>query len=86
MKTNGRHDGDGYLKEEYWQLWVDYFIKFLDLYKEVGIDFWGLTTGNEPSEAFFNADGINSVGWIPCEQANNINADKLHFLNRFIVE
>ncbi|KAI4467344.1 glucosylceramidase [Holotrichia oblita] len=68
MKTNEAPDGDGELKREYWQLWVDYFIKFFDSYKAEGIEFWGLTTGNEPSLAFFTWTGINSIGWLPWTQ------------------
>jgi len=68
MKTNEAQDGDGELKREYWQLWVDYFIRFFDLYKEEGIEFWGLTTGNEPSLGFFTWTGINTISWLPWTQ------------------
>ncbi|KAF2900019.1 hypothetical protein ILUMI_06167 [Ignelater luminosus] len=31
-----------------YQVWADYHIKFLKSYKEHGLDFWAITTGNEP--------------------------------------
>ncbi|GJQ78571.1 hypothetical protein Trydic_g11681 [Trypoxylus dichotomus] len=68
MKTNGLQDGSGDLDTGYWQLWVNYFIRFLDSYKEQGIEFWGLTTGNEPSLSLFSSNKINSVGWAPWTQ------------------
>ncbi|KAK9892233.1 hypothetical protein WA026_019034 [Henosepilachna vigintioctopunctata] len=53
----------GYLKDEYYQTWVNYFLKFLRAYKQKGIDFWGLSTGNEPSLAVFSFKKINTVTW-----------------------
>ncbi|XP_022911938.2 lysosomal acid glucosylceramidase-like [Onthophagus taurus] len=70
MKSNGEYSGSGSLITKYYQTWVDYFIKFFDAYKEKGIEFWGLTTGNEPSLAFFTFTGINSIGWLPWTQNN----------------
>lgn len=70
MKTNGQQNGTGSLKDEYYQLWVDYFVKFFDLYKEQGIEFWGLTTGNEPSLALVPWTGINTIAWFPWDQVN----------------
>jgi len=35
---------------EYYQTWAHYFVKFLDAYKEKGINMWGLTVENEPLE------------------------------------
>ena len=65
MKTNEEYAGTGFLKPEMYQVWADYFRKFLDVYEDQGIDFWGITTGNEPSLAIFSFMGINSVGWFP---------------------
>lgn len=65
MKTNDDYGGFlSFLKEEFYQTWVDYFIKFFDAYKNEGIEnFWGLTTGNEPSLALLPLKKINSVAW-----------------------
>ncbi|KAK9892232.1 hypothetical protein WA026_019033 [Henosepilachna vigintioctopunctata] len=53
----------GYLKKEYYQTWVNYFLKFLRAYKQEGIDFWGLSTGNEPSLALVSFKKINTLAW-----------------------
>jgi glucosylceramidase len=37
----------------------------LDSYQEQGIEFWGLTTGNEPSLGMIPFFKISSVGWLP---------------------
>ena len=47
MKTNGSMVHGG-LKPEFRQLWANYFIKFLQAYKQHHILFWGLTVQNEP--------------------------------------
>ncbi|XP_044264190.1 putative glucosylceramidase 4 [Tribolium madens] len=65
MKTNGEYAGFGFLKDNMFQAWANYFIKFLENYKSQGIQFWGLTTGNEPSLGITPFSKINSVGWTP---------------------
>ncbi|XP_054163779.1 putative glucosylceramidase 1 [Oppia nitens] len=40
----------GDVSGEYFQILADYHIKFLNAYKENGIEFWGLTSQNEPVE------------------------------------
>ncbi|CAD5220690.1 unnamed protein product [Bursaphelenchus okinawaensis] len=53
MKSNGKMVNGGFLKGtcpgEYFETWGKYFIKFFDEYHKNGIDFWGLTTQNEPT-------------------------------------
>ncbi|XP_053976868.1 lysosomal acid glucosylceramidase-like [Hylaeus volcanicus] len=67
MKTNNEINGyHGYLKPEYYQVYADYISKFLDAYKQHGVDIWAVTTGNEPS----NGDSvpplpINAMDWTP---------------------
>ncbi|XP_068893830.1 lysosomal acid glucosylceramidase-like isoform X2 [Tenebrio molitor] len=65
MKTNGQYAGFGFLHENMYQAWVEYYVKFLDSYQEQGIEFWGLTTGNEPSLGIIPLIKISSVGWLP---------------------
>jgi hypothetical protein len=65
MKTNGQYAGFGFLHENMYQAWAEYYVKFLDSYQEQGIEFWGLTTGNEPSLGIVPFTKINSVGWSP---------------------
>ncbi|CAH1187047.1 unnamed protein product [Phyllotreta striolata] len=52
------------IKYEMYQAWADYLVKFLDSYKEQGIDLWGITTGNEPKTALLKEE-IPSVAWTP---------------------
>ncbi|GLV40110.1 Glucocerebrosidase 1b [Carabus blaptoides fortunei] len=68
MKTNNDSAGLGFLKKEYYQTWADYHVKFLDAYKDYQIDFWGVTTGNEPIIGLSPFNDINSMGWLPWDQ------------------
>lgn len=63
MKTNNDYAGFGFLKTDMYQVWANYFIKFLEAYKTEDIEFWGITTGNEPSLSLLPTSKINSVGW-----------------------
>ncbi|XP_017776526.1 PREDICTED: glucosylceramidase-like [Nicrophorus vespilloides] len=47
-KTNGKYYGLGYLRKTNFQDWADYHIRFLELYEQQGLNFWGISTGNEP--------------------------------------
>ncbi|XP_071867018.1 lysosomal acid glucosylceramidase [Bombus fervidus] len=63
MKSND--NGVTFLKEEYYQVYAEYLLKFLDEYKNNGIDMWAITTGNEPITAnIFKIPNI-SMGWEP---------------------
>lgn len=48
MKTNGEMNHGGKLKEEYFELWSDFYVKFIEEYKKAGIDIWGISVQNEP--------------------------------------
>lgn len=48
MKTNGEMNNGGKLKEEYYQAWAAYFVKFIEAYKQAGVTVDFLTTQNEP--------------------------------------
>ncbi|MEZ4906281.1 MAG: hypothetical protein R2771_01225 [Saprospiraceae bacterium] len=48
MKSNDNMLHGGQLLPEYFQSWADYYVKFIEKYKEAGIDIWGLTIQNEP--------------------------------------
>ncbi|KAG8230905.1 hypothetical protein J437_LFUL002937 [Ladona fulva] len=63
MKTNGDFIGKGRLKDEYYQLWADYFIKFLNEYESRGFKFWGITTQNEPTDGNLPNFSFNCMGW-----------------------
>ena len=48
MKTNGQMNRGGKLKEEYFELWSEFYVKFIEAYKEEGINISGITVQNEP--------------------------------------
>ena len=48
MKTNGQMNQGGKLKEEYYELWAEYYVKFIEAYKAKGIDIRKITVQNEP--------------------------------------
>lgn len=48
MKSNNNMLQGGTLLPEYYQSWANYYVKFIENYKNEGIDIWGLTIQNEP--------------------------------------
>lgn len=48
MKTNDNMLQGGKLKPEYYQIWANYFVKFIKSYEKEGIPVWGITIQNEP--------------------------------------
>jgi glucosylceramidase len=48
MKGNNNMLQGGLLREEYYQSWADYFVKFIKAYENDGVPVWGLTVQNEP--------------------------------------
>ena len=84
MKSNGEVFGQGYLLPQYYQLWADYHIKFLQAYKVLsqfenfkyfqklqdnGVDLWGLTAQNEPFDGNYPDFSFNCMGWNASTQA-----------------
>lgn len=63
----------GFIKNDMYQTWADYFVKFLDAYKKEGLSFWGITTGNEPATSFFPTNQIPGVAWSPRLQVSSRN-------------
>lgn len=51
MKSNNDWSGSNRLKPQYYQTWADYHIKYLQLIKDAGLDYWAISTGNEPMNA-----------------------------------
>lgn len=47
MKTNNHWNG-GELKKEYYSVFADYFVKYVEAYQKEGVTIWGLTPTNEP--------------------------------------
>ncbi|CAK9804383.1 Lysosomal acid glucosylceramidase [Anthophora plagiata] len=65
MKTNDKINGFGFLRTDFYQLYVNYLLKFLDAYANQGIQIWGISTGNEPLDALVPQGRINTMGWTP---------------------
>ncbi|XP_076179383.1 lysosomal acid glucosylceramidase-like [Ptiloglossa arizonensis] len=66
MKTSDKLNGaGGFLKKEYYQLYTNYIIKFLNEYKKNGLDVWAITTGNEPFNAFISDNKLTNMAWTP---------------------
>lgn len=65
MKTNHKINGFGFLKTEYYQTFANYILKFIEEYKKNGVDIWGVSTGNEPFDAYIPFERLNSMGWTP---------------------
>lgn len=71
MKTNGEWTGFGFLREEYYQTWADYHVKFLELMHEANISFYAISSGNEPQNGVVLPFAVHfiSLGWLPRDQA-----------------
>ncbi|KAJ0172978.1 hypothetical protein K1T71_011154 [Dendrolimus kikuchii] len=72
MKTNNAWHGFSRLKEEFYPTYVDYHIKFLDLYAAAGITAWAISTTNEPLNGVLDLTRFNSLGWTMARMANYI--------------
>ncbi|XP_047479433.1 lysosomal acid glucosylceramidase-like [Penaeus chinensis] len=68
MKTNNDYVGYGQLRQDMYQPWADYFVRFLDEYAAQGINYWGLTTQNQPVDGYLPGFGFNCMGWTAEEQ------------------
>ncbi len=49
MKTTNEMNNGGKLKEEYYEIWANYFVKFINAYKEAGVDISYISVQNEPA-------------------------------------
>ena len=79
MKTNGNMTGKGTLKGqpggEYFKAWANYFVKFLQAYGNHGINIWGLTGQNEPTDGMITDFPFQCMGWTPELQRDFIAQD-----------
>jgi len=66
MKDNNNWVG-GKLLPEYYDTWALFFSKYVDAYKEEGIDIWGFTVENEP---LGNGNNWESMHYTPNEMTN----------------
>ncbi|XP_067626974.1 lysosomal acid glucosylceramidase-like [Eurosta solidaginis] len=75
MKSNGEWTGFGKLKEEFYQSWADYHLRFLQLMDAKKMPVWAISTGNEPfnGNVFVFFVHFMSLGWVPRTQAVWLN-------------
>ena len=66
MKDNNKWVG-GKLLPEYYDTWALFFSKYVDAYKEEGIDIWGFTVENEP---LGNGNNWESMHFTPKEMTD----------------
>ncbi|QTE24551.1 glycoside hydrolase family 30 protein [Polaribacter cellanae] len=66
MKDNRKWVG-GKLLPKYYDTWALFFLKYLNAYKEEGIDIWGFTVENEPHG---NGNNWESMHYTPKEMTN----------------
>ncbi|XP_063240542.1 lysosomal acid glucosylceramidase-like isoform X2 [Bacillus rossius redtenbacheri] len=62
MKDIDNSTGKSVLKPEYYQVYADYYVRFLRAYAARGLDFWGVTPQNEPDVALVLGLVI-TMGW-----------------------
>lgn len=66
MKTCGDWSGTlCTLKTEFFQIFADYHLRFLEFMMERGIDYYSISTGNEPTNGLTGLTDIMSLGWYP---------------------
>ena len=51
MKDTGEMNRGGKLKKEYYELWSQYYVKFIEEYKKNGVNIGAITIQNEPASA-----------------------------------
>ncbi|CAG7835904.1 unnamed protein product [Allacma fusca] len=68
MKTNNQFFGQGSLRTEFYPAWATYFVKFLEEYEKLGVQFWAVTAQNEPLDGILPNFSFNCMGWTPGQQ------------------
>ncbi|XP_067617065.1 lysosomal acid glucosylceramidase-like [Eurosta solidaginis] len=71
MKTNNKWAGSSRLKQEYYQTWAYYHLRWMELWAANGLPIWAISTGNEPLNGvgFMPFVRFMSLGWTPGKQA-----------------
>lgn len=69
MKDNNNYVG-GKLLPKYYDSWALFFSKYIDAYKEEGIDIWGVTVENEP---LGNGNNWESMHYTPEEMTDFVS-------------
>lgn len=60
----------GYLRDEFYEHWAKWHRCMLDMWHSVGIDYWLISLGNEPTNGYFNTVAFVCMGWFPWDQGN----------------
>ncbi|XP_029158298.1 lysosomal acid glucosylceramidase-like [Nylanderia fulva] len=69
MKINNDWMNRDKLRPEYRQLWADYFVKYFEAYRNAGLEFWGVSSQNEPaSYIYLRYMNFTSMAWTPEEE------------------
>ncbi|KAK7070173.1 hypothetical protein SK128_025476 [Halocaridina rubra] len=68
MKTNNDYVGIGELREDMYQVWANYFLKFVEAYAAENITMWGMTLQNQPRVCNTGTTTFNCMGWTPEQQ------------------
>lgn len=65
MKTVEGYTGPGVLRNDYYQTWANFAIRFFEEYKKHNISFWGMTIANEPYLIGFETpvSEVPAMGW-----------------------
>ena len=67
MKTNNNMTGRGFIKgkvgDVYHKAWAQYFVRFIQEYKNHGLDIWGITAQNEPTDGRLPGFRFQCLGW-----------------------
>lgn len=79
MKSSDSETGYGKLTgvagDKYHKTWAEYLVRFLDEYKKEGIEFWGMTMQNEPSNGYIIPGKWQCMGWDPESQRDFVKTD-----------
>lgn len=88
MKTNNKFSGVGFLKDQYYQVWANYFLKFFESYAKEGIQFWGVTTQNEPFDGFIPnfLSKVNAMGFTVGQMVIDICVSQFYILVLIAIE
>ncbi|KAJ8891529.1 hypothetical protein PR048_004057 [Dryococelus australis] len=62
MKVINHTTNVNWLRKGLFKVYADLYVRFLDGYEAEGLDFWGLTPQNEPSEGIATGK-FNKMGW-----------------------
>lgn len=68
MKTKYSWTNDAKLRPEYRQLWADYFVKYFEVYRNAGLEFWGVSSQNEPINYNYAQVNISGMAWTAEEE------------------